>query len=102
MKKFVGLEAESYNYLKDNNNEDKEAKGTKKCVTKRKLEFQDCRNCLEAAEIKNKLNHLEKSKIDVDSLEEDQKELIKNIKLILKTQQTFRSEKHNVFTEDCF
>ena len=102
MKKFVGLEAESYNYLKDNNNEDKEAKGTKKCVIKRKLEFQDCRNCLEAAEIKNKLNHLEKSKIDVDSLEEDQKELIKNIKLILKTQQTFRSEKHNVFTEDCF
>ena len=102
MKKFIGLEAESYNYLKDNNNEDKEAKGTKKCVIKRKLEFQDCRNCLEAAEIKNKLNHLEKSKIDVDSLEEDQKELIKNIKLILKTQQTFRSEKHNVFTEDCF
>ena len=59
-------------------------------------------NCLEAAEIKNKLNHLQKSKIDVDSLKGGQKEFIKNIKLILKAQQTFRSEKHNVFTEDCF
>ena len=59
-------------------------------------------NCLEAAEVKNKLNHLKKSKIDVDSLKEDQKEFIKNIKLILKTQQIFRREKHNVFTEDCF
>ena len=39
MKEFVGLEAESYNYLKDNNNDDKEAKDTKKCVIKRKLEF---------------------------------------------------------------
>ena len=41
MKEFVGLEAESMlnNYLKDNNNDDKEAKDTKKCVIKRKLEF---------------------------------------------------------------
>ena len=37
-----------------------------------------------------------KSKIDVDS----RKEFIKNNKLILKTQQRFRSEKHNVFTEE--
>ena len=40
------------------------------------------------------------NKIDVDSLEEDQKELIKNNKLILKKQQRFRSEKHNAFTEE--
>ena len=37
------------------------------------------------------------NKIDVDSLEKDQKELIKNNKLILKKQQRFRSEKHNAF-----
>ena len=36
----------------------------------------------------------------VDSLKKDQKEFIKNNKLILKTQQRFRSEKHNVFTKE--
>ena len=35
----------------------------------------------------------------VDSLKKDQKEFIKNNKLILKTQQRFRSEKRNIFTE---
>ena len=64
------------------------------------LQFQDYGNCLEAAQVENKTNHLEKNKIDVDSLKEDLKEFIKNNKLILKTQQWFRSEKHNVFTEE--
>ena len=32
MKKFVGLRAKTYSYLKDNNDEDKNANGTKKCV----------------------------------------------------------------------
>ena len=35
----------------------------------------------------------------IQSLREDIKEFIKNNKLILKTQR-FRSEKHNVFTEE--
>ena len=96
----VGLRAKTYSYLKDNNDEDKKAKSTKKCVIKRKLKFQDCKNYLEAAQIENKINHLEKNKTDVDSLKEDQKEFIKNNKLILKTQQQFRSKKHNVFTEE--
>ena len=39
MKEFVGLRAKTYSYLKDNNDEDKKAKGTKKCIIKRK--FQD-------------------------------------------------------------
>ena len=51
---------------------------------KRKLKFQDCKNCVEEAQIENKINHLEKSKIDVDSLKQNQKEFIKNNKLILK------------------
>ena len=29
MKKFVGLRAETYSYLKDNNDKDKKGKGTK-------------------------------------------------------------------------
>ena len=39
MKKVVGLRAKTYSCLKDNNDEDKKAKGKKKCVIKRKLEF---------------------------------------------------------------
>ena len=41
IKEFVGLTAKTYSYLKDNNDEDKKAKGTKKCVIKRKRKFQD-------------------------------------------------------------
>ena len=60
MRKFVGLMRKTYSYLKDNNDEVKKAKGTKKCVMKRKPKFQYCKNCLEAAQIENKINHLEK------------------------------------------
>ena len=77
MKEFVGLRAKTYSYLKDNNDENKKAKGTKKCVIKRKNKFQDYKNCLEVAQIENKINHLEKNKIDADSLNENQKEFIK-------------------------
>ena len=41
----------------------------------------------------------EKNKVDVDILRENHNEFIKNSNLILKSQQTFRNEKHNVFTE---
>ena len=36
----------------------------------------------------------------MDSLKEDHKQFIKNNKLILKTQQSFREGKHNVSTEE--
>ena len=45
------------------------------------------------------MNQLEKSKNDVNSSRGNHKELIKSDKKILKSQQRFRSEKHNVFTE---
>ena len=73
IKEFVGLRAKKYSYLQDNNNEDKKARGTKKFVIKGKLKFQDYKNCLEEAQSENKINHLEKNKIDLDSLKEDQK-----------------------------
>ena len=57
----------------------KKAKGTKKCVMKRKLKFEDYKNCLEAAQIENKINHLEKNKTDADGLKEDHKEFMKTI-----------------------
>ena len=62
---------------------------------KRKLKFENYKNCLKVAQLNNKTNHLEKHKIIVDSL----KKFIRNNKLILKTQQRVKSERHNVFTE---
>ena len=60
MTKFVGLIAKSYSYLIDDDNEDKKAKGTKRCVIKRKLKFENYKNCLEATQLENKINYLEK------------------------------------------
>ena len=59
-REFVGLIAKTYSYLKDNNDEDKKAKGTKKSVVKGKLKFQDYENCLRATKIENEINYLEK------------------------------------------
>ena len=64
---FVGLRAKAYSYLKDKNNEDQKAKGTKKCVIKRQLKFKDYKKCLKASQN-----------------QEDQKKFLEN-KLILKT-----------------
>ena len=72
----------------------KKQKEQKICVIKGKIKYEDYKNCLEAAQIANKINHLEENKFDVDSL----KEFIKTI--ILKTKQRFWSEKHNAFTEE--
>ena len=44
MSKFVGLRAKTYSYLIDDGSEDKKAKGTKKCVVKRKLKFENYEN----------------------------------------------------------
>ena len=96
MKEFVGLRAKAYSYFKDNKDKDKRAKGTKKCAIKRNLKFQDYKNCFEAVQIENNINHLEEIKIQADRLKEGQKEFVKNNKLILKTQQRFKSEKDNV------
>ena len=93
MKEIVGLRAKTYNYLKGNHGETKHAESIKKCAIKRKLFLKKFKNCLEAAKVENKINHLEKNKIDVDSLNEKQKEFIK-------TQQRFRNEKHNIFTDE--
>ena len=99
MKEFIRLRANTYSYLKDNNDKDKKAKGTKKCVIKRKLKLEDYKNCLEVPQIENKINYLEKNEIDVDSLSKHQKEFRKINKLMLKTHQRFRSEKHYVFSQ---
>ena len=70
MTEFVALRPKTYSYLTDNCEEDKKAKGTKKCVIKRRLKFCDYKDCL--------LNN----------------------EIILKSQQRFKSEKHDVYTEE--
>ena len=63
---FVTLRPKTYLYLINNCKEDKKAKGTKKCVIKRMITFNDYKNCLLKDEV------------------------------ILKLQQRFISKKHDV------
>ena len=66
--KFVGVRGNTYSYLIDDGNEDKKVKGTKKCVIKRKLKYENYKNCLEATKFKNEIKYLEKNKINIDSI----------------------------------
>ena len=68
MTKFVALRPKTYSYLTDDCKKGKKAKGTKKCVIKRRLKFNNYKNCL--------LNN----------------------KIVLKSQQRFNSERHDVYT----
>ena len=65
---FVALRPKTYSYLMDDDSEAKKAKGTKKCVIKRMLKFLCYKDCF--------LNN----------------------EIILKLQQRFKSEAHNVHT----
>ena len=79
MKEFLGLRA--------------------KYVIKRKLKLKNYKNCLKATQLENKINQLEQNKVNTESLRENHNEFIKNNKLLSKTQQRIKNEKHNVFTE---
>ena len=63
MVKFVGLRGKTYNYLIDDDSEDKKAKDTKICVIKRKIKFENYKNYLQATQFENKINYLEENKI---------------------------------------
>ena len=67
---FVALRPKTYSYLTADCKEDKKAKGTKKCVIKRMIKFNDYKNCL----LKSKA--------------------------VLKSQQRFISKGHDVYTEN--
>ena len=70
MTEFVALRPKTYTYLTDDCKEDKKAKGTKKCVINRRLKFNDY------------------------------KDYFLNNEIILKSQQRFKSERHDVYTEE--
>ena len=67
---FVRLRPKTYSYLTDDGKEDKKAKGTKKCIIKRMIKFNDYKNCL----LKDKV--------------------------LLKSQQSLISKKLDVYIED--
>ena len=67
---FIALRSKTCSYLADNDKINKKAKGTKKCVIKKIIKFDDYKKCL------------------------------LNDKVILKSQQIFISKKHDVYTED--
>ena len=67
---FVTLRPKTYSFLTDNGKEDKKAKVTKKCIIKKMIKFNDYKKCLLNGEI------------------------------ILKSQQRFISNKHDVYTEN--
>ena len=60
MTEFTPLIQTTYIYLTDDHKENKKAKGTKKCVIKRKPKFEDFKQCLEATPLENKINQLGK------------------------------------------
>ena len=96
---IFSIKSKNIKLFKRSHDEDKKVKCRENRVIKRKLKFQSYKNCLEAAEIERKIKYLENKKFNIDILKEDQKEL-KNNKLILKTQQRFKSERHNLFNEE--
>ena len=46
MMEFAAFRPKKYPYLMDDGSENKKAKGTKKCVIKRRIKFNDYKNCL--------------------------------------------------------
>ena len=66
---FITLRPKTYSYLTDDFKEDKKAKGTKKCVIKRMIKFDEYKKCLLNGEV------------------------------ILKSQQRFKNKGHDVYTE---
>ena len=51
----VKLRAKTYNYLTENNDENKKVRGVRKYVIKRKLKFENRKSCLQAT-LENKIN----------------------------------------------
>ena len=51
---YISPEVPTCKCLIDDGSEDKKAKGTKKCVIKRKIKFENYKNCLEATQLEKK------------------------------------------------
>ena len=94
MTEFVGLIAKVCSYLKHDGSEDKKAKGTRKL----KLKIENYKNSLEATQLENTKNYLEKSKFNIHSCKRN-RQFIRSNKSILKTHYRFKRKRHNVLTK---
>ena len=54
MTKYVGLRAKPSCYLINDGSEDKKPKGTKECAIKRKIKFENYKNCLKQINLRIK------------------------------------------------
>ena len=54
MAEFIVLRPKTYSYLRNDNDKNKKAKGTKKCVIKKNTGFEDYEYCLEATQLEIK------------------------------------------------
>ena len=68
MTKLLGLRVKTSSYLRDDGSKDKKVERTKKCVIQRKPKVESYKNCVEAAQLENKINHQEKNKISINSI----------------------------------
>ena len=83
---FVELRSETYRYItEDSDDENKKAKGTKKCVIKQKLNLKILK--IIKKQLILKIKGYLKKKLNVDSQEENHKEFIRSNRLILRSQQ---------------
>ena len=69
---YVGLRPKMYGCLTEDNCCDKKTK-LQKSVIKWEIKFKDYKNCQEANWLKNKINYLEKSNVDVSKLKKSRK-----------------------------
>ena len=65
-----------------------------------KVDVENCNNCLQATQLNHKRKYVGKNKADTDSYEKYHKEFLRNNKPILKGQERFKIESHNVFSEE--
>ena len=80
LEEFAAFRAKTYSYLTDKDDGDTKAKGTKKCVIKKKLKLKDQKNCLKAIQLENEVNQLGKNIVDTEDLRENHNEFMKNEK----------------------
>ena len=94
------IETETYDYFADNIDEKKKEKDIKKCAIKWKLKFKDSKICPEANQLKNEINHSEKSKLDLDSLKLNHKEFIQNKRLKIKSHRNLKLRNKRINKEE--
>ena len=100
MTKFVGLRAKTYSYLQMSVVKIKKEKTQKTVSLIANLNLKIIKIVSKQLNLRIKQTIQKTKEIDTDSPKKDDKEFIKNNRLILKTQKRFKNERHNIFTQE--